>query len=711
MNEQKSNADSAIFCAAVLTRMRGTPIDLEHLRHHFSPRNGDKSFSVIDLIRIFKELNIKAVPTQKKLDKLHTSFFPLIAVAKSGDFLLVTKREKEQILVQRPGQQRAEWETLHELEEELTGESLLIKNMEKSHRKESFGLMWFVRAAVKYRGILRDCILASLFVQFFALMSPLVFMIVIDKVLNNKSLSTLDVLIFALIVISIFEIALNALRTYLISHTANRIDLTLGVQLFRHLLRLPLSYFENRQVGDTLARMKELETVRQFITGSGLLLFIDLIFLVIFLAVMWVFSKFLTSLVLLFLPIIFGCSFVLTPLLRNKLEDKYSSNSANQSFLVETLAGIETVKSSAAEPKIHQKWEERLSSHVKHGFRSGHWANMINQSMTSLSKLMSILLLYFGAKEVLAGNLTVGQLIAFNMLSARVVAPIIRLSQIWKEFQQAKISVNRIADIFDCLPEPGFMPGKVSLPEIKGEVVFEHVSFRYTPDGPLILDDVSFSIKPGEIVGIVGSTGSGKTTLIKLLQRLYTPEKGRIMIDGADLSKADSSWLRRQMGVVIQDGVLFNASIRDNITLNNPQLEIEEVIRAATLSGAHPFIMDLPEGYDTMTGERGAKLSTGQRQRLAIARALAADPSMLILDEATSSLDYESEQIVQNNMKKICRGRTAFIIAHRLSTVRDADRILTFEKGRLIENDSPQSLLKSQGRFAMLHKIQEGSNG
>ncbi|PID75584.1 MAG: type I secretion system permease/ATPase [Deltaproteobacteria bacterium] len=697
---------SALFCAAIITRLKGAPVELTHLRHHFPPAGAKGNLSPQELARVLKELGLSTAFSRKKPQALHSVLFPVIGVLQSGEYLVIAKydREKEQFLVHRMDQQRATWISADALEKERRQELLLPKKSEVSE-DTAFGFMWFFRSALKYRRVIRDSIFASLFVQLFSLVSPLVFMIVIDKVLNNKSLSTLDVLIFALVVISLFEILLNALRTYLLSHTASRIDLMLGIRLFKHLVSLPLSYFENRQVGDTLARMKELETVRHFITGSGVMLFIDLFFLVVFLVVMWLFSRFLTMIVLCFLPVIFACSFFLTPLLRNKLEEKYSTSAANQSFLVETLAGIETVKSSAAEPGIRQQWEERLCSNVKHGFKSGYWANILSQSVTAIGKFLSVLLLFFGAKEVLAGNLTIGQLIAFNMLSARVVAPIVRLSQIWKEFQQTKISVARIADIFNCLPEQGFRPGRVGLPEIRGEVVFDHVHFRYAPEGPLVLDDISFSIKPGEIVGVVGSTGSGKTTLAKLIQRLYSPEKGRVLVDGVDLAQADASWLRRQLGVVTQDSVLFNTSIRDNITLNNRQLEIEKVMEAAQLSGAHSFIMDLPEGYDTPVGERGLRLSTGQRQRLAIARALAADPAMLIFDEATSALDYDSELFVQKNMKEICRGRTTFIVAHRLSTVRDADRILTLENGKLVENGSPAQLIEENGRFAQLQKI------
>ena len=710
MRNQAPNQQSAMFCVAIISRLNGFPIDINQLKHQFSSSRG--TMTAIELARVFKDIEISAKLVEKKIEQCNPAFFPLIVELQSSEFVVVAKYDDstKKVLLQRRSDKRAKWESLDQFQLLQTNKILLLrKNPAKAGVQKDFGFKWFLRAAAKYLNVLRDCILASLFVQVFALVSPLVFMIVIDKVLSNNSLSTLDVLVFALAVVSLFEILLNALRAYLLSHTANRIDLMLGVELFKHLMTLPLSYFETRQVGDTIARMRELENVRQFITGAGIMLFLDLFFLIVFIGVMYLFSPFLCTIVLISLPFIFCASFIITPFLRDRLEDKYTSNANNQSFLVETISGIETIKAIAAEPRVRENWENKLSEHVKIGFKSGHIANLISQSTTVISKVLSVLLLWFGAKEVLKGNLTVGQLIAFNMLSSRAIAPIIRLSQVWKEFEQANISIARIGDIFNCPGEQGFDPNRVSLPTIKGDVLFDRVSFRYKPDGLEVLSDVSFSVHAGEVVGIVGSTGSGKTTLAKLLQRLYVPEKGRVLIDGIDLSMADSSWLRRQIGVVIQDGVLFNSSIRDNITLNNPELGIEAVIEAAKLAGAHSFILELHMGYDTPVGERGVLLSTGQRQRLAIARALAANPRMLIFDEATSSLDYESELLIQKNMKKICEGRTVFIIAHRLSTVRHADRIITLEKGCIIENDKPDVLLSANGRYAALHKIQEGS--
>jgi len=710
----RSGMESALYCVAVMSRMLSNPLQMDQIRHQFD--NGADRLNALELARVFNEMGFKSLVKSKDLARLSPEVLPAILATKAGGYLIMAKMspQENQAFVQMPGALRGKWLPLTELTNVCTGEVILVKKKamagQEGQEENQFGLGWFMRASLKYRSILRDCFLASFFVQVFALASPLIFMLVIDKVLNHNSLSTLDVLVFALIVITLFEIALNALRTYLMSHTANRIDLMLGMRLFKHLLSLPLNYFETRRVGDTIARMRELDTVRQFITGSGLMSFLDLFFVLVFLAVMFLFSTYLTLIVVCVMPLLFLTSFLITPILRGRLEDKYSIGANNQSFLVEVVSGIETIKSSAAEPRIKQRWEERLSSFVKSGFSSGQISNLNSQVTTIISKALTVGLLYMGAKEVMAGDLTVGQLIAFNMLSARVVAPILRLSQIWKEYQQVKVATRRIADILGSPAEAGFSAERVQLPEIQGKVQFEDVSFRYRPDGPAILSDISFTVEPGEVIGIVGSTGSGKTTLVKLLQRLYVPERGKVLVDDYDISLADASWLRRQIGVVVQDGVLFNGSILENITFNNSGIEMEKVIDASKLAGAHEFITKLPNGYDTQVGERGCQLSTGQRQRIAIARALTFNPRMLIFDEATSFLDYESEQRVQRNMKKICEGRTVFVVAHRLSTVRHADRILTIEGGKLIENDSPEALITRGGRYATLHAIQDGSH-
>ena len=362
----------------------------------------------------------------------------------------------------------------------------------------------------------------------------------------------------------------------------------------------------------------------------------------------------------------------------------------------------------AVEPQMQRRWEEQLAGYVAASFRVLRLGNVASQSVQLVSKLVTAAVLFFGAKLVIDGDLTVGELVAFNILAGRVSAPVLRLAQIWQDFHQARLSVARLGDILNTTAEPTFNPARAALPAIRGEVAFDHVTFRYRIDGAEVLHDVSFKVEPGQVVGIVGPSGSGKSTLAKLIQRLYVPESGRVLVDGADLAMVDTAWLRRQVGVVLQENVLFNRSVRDNIALADPALPIERVIAAATLAGAHDFVLELPEGYDTLVGERGSSLSGGQRQRIAIARALITNPRIVIFDEATSALDYESERIIQDNMKEIAKGRTVFIIAHRLSTVRRTDRIITIERGRLVEDGTHDELIKTGGRYAMLYRLQAG---
>jgi subfamily B ATP-binding cassette protein HlyB/CyaB len=364
----------------------------------------------------------------------------------------------------------------------------------------------------------------------------------------------------------------------------------------------------------------------------------------------------------------------------------------------------------AVEPQMQRRWEEQLAAYVAASFRVVSLGNVASQAVQLVSKLVTAGTLYYGAMLVIDGDLSVGELVAFNMLAGRVTQPVLRLAQMWQDFHQARLSVARLGDILNTAPEPSYNPARAALPAIRGEITFEHVTFRYRIDGPEVLHDVSFTVPAGQIVGIVGPSGSGKSTLAKLVQRLYVPESGRILVDGVDLAMVDTAWLRRQIGVVLQEDFLFNQSVRDNIALADPAMRTEQVIAAATLAGAHDFILELPEGYDTSVGDRGVLLSGGQRQRIAIARALAPAPRILIFDEATSALDYESERIIQQNMRRICAGRTVFIIAHRLSAVRHADRIVTIEHGRIMEDGCHDELIRNGGRYALLHRVQAGAH-
>jgi ATP-binding cassette, subfamily B, bacterial HlyB/CyaB len=454
--------------------------------------------------------------------------------------------------------------------------------------------------------------------------------------------------------------------------------------------------------------VRELENIRNFLTSSALTLVLDLFFTFVFLAVMFLYSPLLTFVVLGAFPFYIGISAGVTPLFRRRLDEKFRRGAENQAFLVESVAGVETLKAMAVEPQMQRRWEEQLAAYVAASFKVLSLGNTASNAVQLVSKLVMAATLYLGAKLVIEQSLSVGELVAFNIMAGRVSQPVLRIAQIWQDFHQARLSVARLGDILNTPAEPTYSAARAALPAIRGDVAFDHATFRYRIDGPEILRDVSFTVPAGQIVGIVGPSGSGKSTLAKLVQRLYVPESGRILVDGVDLAMVEIAWLRRQIGVVLQENVLFNRTVRDNIALADPATPMNRIIAAAELAGAHDFILELPEGYDTVVGERGSTLSGGQRQRIAIARALLMDPRILIFDEATSALDYESERIIQMNMERIARGRTVFIIAHRLSTVRRCDRIITIERGRIVEDGTHDELIVTAGRYASLHRIQAG---
>jgi ATP-binding cassette, subfamily B, bacterial HlyB/CyaB len=576
---------------------------------------------------------------------------------------------------------------------------------------ENFGFQWFWPSIWRYRKPIGHVLLASLVVQIFALVTPIFFQVVIDKVLAHRSYSTLFVIVIGLVLIGLFDVVLQYLRSYALNHTTNRIDVELGQRLFAHLMRLPLGYFETRAAGQTVARMRELETIRNFLTGQGLFSALDLLFAIVFIAVLFIYSWKLTLIVVLTIPIYLLIAAFVRPPLKEKIEEKFNRAALSQQFLVESVVGVQTIKASAIEPVMRQQWEERLAAYVKTGFEATMLGTLGQNAIQYVDKLSRALLLLFGAKAVIDGELSVGSLIAFNMIAAQVAQPILRLSQLWQDFQQIQISVARLGDILNAPTEP-VNQAMANLPPPKGQIEIRNISFRYRQGGPEILKNVSLGIRAGEVIGIVGPSGSGKSSLTKLVQRLYLPHEGQILVDGVDIAQADPAWLRRHIGVVLQENLLFNRSLHDNIALSDPSMPRQHVMRYAKLAGADEFIAKLPQGYDTMIEERGTNLSGGQRQRIAIARALATNPRILIFDEATSALDYESERIIQNNMREIVKGRTVIIIAHRLAAVRGCNRIIGMVDGRIVEAGSHDELVSNpKGLYARLWAFQTAQTG
>ena len=705
-NETNSTrpADQGLEALVTLLHLQGVAADAGQIAH----RLGTDKIGAPEMLRCAKDLGLKARACRTDWSRLGSTPLPDIAALRDGGFLVVAKAAEGKVLVQSPASRPALM-TRDELVSVWNGQLILMtRRAGLSDITRRFDISWFLGAIHKYRHLLSEVLVASFFLQLLGLVSPLFFQVVIDKVLVHRSLSTLDVLILGLLTISVFETVLGILRTYLFSHTTNRIDVELGARLFHHLLALPMAYFQARRVGDSVARVRELENIRNFLTSSALTLVIDLFFTFVFLGVMFFYSPLLTWIVLGSFPFYIAISAGVTPLFRRRLDEKFRRGAENQAFLVESVTGIETLKALAVEPQMQRRWEEQLAGYVGASFKVLSLGNSASQLVQLVSKIVMASLLYCGAKLVIDGGLSVGELVAFNILAGRVSAPVLRLAQVWQDFHQARLSIARLGDILNTTAEPTYSAGRARLPAIRGDIKFDHVSFRYRIDGQEVLQDVSFEVPAGQVVGIVGPSGSGKSTFAKLVQRLYVPERGRVLVDGMDLAVADPAWLRRQIGVVLQENVLFNRSVRDNIALADPAMPMERVIAAARLAGAHEFILELAEGYDTIVGERGSTLSGGQRQRIAIARALVTNPRILIFDEATSALDYESERIIQHNMKDIAKGRTVLVIAHRLSTVRAADRIVTLDRGRLVEDGSHDTLIKTGGRYASLHRLQGG---
>jgi ATP-binding cassette, subfamily B, bacterial HlyB/CyaB len=661
------------------------------------------------LIRAAKLIGLKArLVAEVTAERLKTLPVPAIVRANGAIMLFAGRNASGLCRLVDPISHAVQEAPLEDVARLIGGKALLFARRigDAGAGPSQFGVRWFLPTIWRYRRPLGHVLAASLFVPIFALATPLFFQVVVDKVLTHRGYETLFVLVAGLVAVGLFDAALQYLRTYALSHTTNRIDVELGQRLFAHLLSLPISYFETRSTGQTVARVMELETIRSFFTGQALFSAIDLIFTFVFVGVLFAYSWSLTLIVLAAIPFYALIGFCVRPPLRELVKEKFNRGAASQQFLVETIVGINTVKSAAVEPIMRAQWEEKLAAYVKMSFAASMLGSGGQVAIQCLSKLTTAALLLFGAKAVIDGELSVGALVAFNMIAAQAVQPILRLSQIWQDFQQVQISIERLGDILNAPPE--FTPATRLLPPTpRGAIEFRHVSFRYRPGAPEALKDISLSIRAGETIGVVGPSGSGKSTLTKLIQRLYLPSEGQVLLDGEDLSHVEPAWLRSHIGVVLQENLLFNRTVHENIAFANPAMTRARVIEIARLAGADEFIDKLAQGYDTLIEERGANLSGGQRQRIAIARALATNPRILILDEATSSLDYESERIIQRNMRRIVKDRTVVIIAHRLAAVRGCDRIVGVSDGRIVEVGTHAELVRRPGGlYAYLLSLQ-----
>ena len=698
--------NTALIALEIVARLNQVDFDVRAVSREFGIT--DAELLPEEVLRIAKKYGFRAKQKMLTPEAIAGKYpLPAIMILKDRTYAVLLKiaLEEKKALIVLPAQKKADEKTFAELEDMGTGKFIIVKHRLLSS-EAAFGFKWFLAEIAIYKRIIGEVLLGSFIVQLFGLITPLFTQVILDKVIVHRSMTTLDVLAVAFLGVTIFELLLNISRNYIFIHTASKLDAKLGAKLFNHLLALPLMYFEARKVGTIAARVRELDTIREFITNKAVSVIIDLFFSLVFVVVMMLYSTLLTLVVLGFVAVIAVIYVTITPELRRRLEEKFQMAAASNSYLVESVTGMQTVKSLAIEGSMQKRWEDRLGHYVRAGFRLAAMGNISGAVAGSIQKLMTISILFLGVKAVLNNELTIGQLIAFQMFAGQFSGPVLRLVNLWNEFQQALLSVDRLGDILNH-PVEVSADKAITLPKLSGRIIFDKVSFAYSPNAPLVVNQASFSVNPGTSVGIVGRSGSGKSTIAKLLQRLYLPHSGAIYIDEVDIRHMNPIWLRYNIGVVLQENYLFSGTIRENIALPRPDAPMEVIIQAARMAGAHEFIAQLPEGYDTLVGERGSSLSGGQKQRVAIARALITSPKILIFDEATSALDYQSERIINQNLARIKQGRTTIIIAHRLSTIKNCDLIIAMDNGAIVEMGTHDQLLQKQGYYFQLNALQE----
>ncbi|MFN9925033.1 MAG: ABC transporter transmembrane domain-containing protein [Cyanobacteriota bacterium] len=703
--------ESPIAAFRMLCDQLNLPFRRELLRRVFTDqvnRHGEASLALAGAVA-------ESIGLQTQLLEVQATAIPRLEMplmVRWGNGLAVIYRcRNDKLVVGIPAVGNQEL-TLDEFKEQWgeVGEVLTLRTNALTPRRK-FGFRWFLPALQQHRVVLLEVLLASFFVQLFGLVNPLLIQQVIDKVIINNSPSALGVLGLLLVVFAVFEGLLLCLRTFLFIDTTNRIDLALGTQIIDHLLRLPLTYFDRRPVGEVSSRVAELEKIRGFLTGTALTTILDAVFALLYIIVMVIYSWELTLLTLAVIPVLVGLTLSVSPIVRVQLQSRSVANARAQSHLVEVLSSMMTVKAQNIELRSRWKWQDLYTDYVAEGFDNTLLSTTANTFSAFLNKLSSLLVIWGGAALVVNGRLSLGELIAFRIIAGYVTGPLLRMTSIWQTVQETALSLERLSDVIDHPQEaPEDNAGRIIMPPIRGSISFQNIQFRYKPSSPLLLTGVNLEIPAGKFVAVVGSSGSGKSTLTKLVARLYNPEAGCVLIDDIDISKVELYSLRRQLGIVPQETVLFDGSVEENITLTNPEASSEEIIEAATIAAAHDFIMGLPAGYSTQVGERGSGLSGGQRQRIAIARTILQKPRMLIMDEATSALDYQTERVVSENLMQSLRGSTVLFITHRLSSIVSADLIVCMGNGAVLEAGTHEELMAARGPYYVLYRQQGRSS-
>ena len=705
--EQQSSSDCGAACLGMICRYWGKQFPLYMLREQANV--GRSGASLKNLAIAAENLGLEARPVRASLNRLAEQQKPWIAHWEGIHYVVVYQVTAKRVIIADPALGKRSL-SRQEFQDHWTGYALLIEPTERlqgTEIKKQASLGRYLSALLPYRSLAMQIILVSLLIQVFGLVTPLFTQIILDQVVVQKSLSALNVFIAGLLLFSIWNVCMGSVRQYLLSYFSNRLDLTLISGFIRHTLTLPLKFFESRRVGDILTRVQENQKIQRFLIGQVVLAWLNFLTGFVYLGLMLYYNWRLTLLVLALIPPIVLLTLFATPFLRKVSRQIFNEAADQNSLLVEIMTGVATVKAAAAEQELRWRWEDSLTQQMNAQFKGQKLGIGLQTASGLINTLGSTALLWYGATLVIQDQLTIGQFVAFNMMMGYVISPVIALVNLWDELQEVFISVERLNDVFETAPEAASVRSLLTLPPLQGEVQFENVTFRYSEDEEHnTLQNISFEVQPGQTIAIVGRSGSGKSTLTKLMQGLYHPNQGHVIVDGHDLCHTAPQSLRSQLGVVPQECFLFSGTILENITLYRSEFTLEEVVEVAKLAEAHAFIQTLPLGYNTKVGERGSSLSGGQRQRIAIARALLGDPRVLILDEATSSLDTESERRFQRNLTQIRRDRTTFVIAHRLSTVRNADRILILDRGVLVEQGTHEELMAAQGLYYHLAQQQ-----